>query len=413
MTVISRAVTATTKKKLSLLNQTAYGDVGLLWLMSDRITFLSANPATPLQLRYSTNYYLNPNTATWTNIYTFPAGSYLGFAVELHDGEILVYVNTVSSITTTTVYKSSGFVANPATATFTQVLQTVGGLAHVAYSANQSSLGSNGVVVMSESGNQTVSGGGNTALKAIRAWISTDYGSTFAPLFNLVDWAVSIGVADPYPAHLHGVSYDEEWDRIWICYGDGFVPAPVTYAQVIYSDDRGKTWARMRQVNDYAASTANLTMQFISMGFSSDAIVFTPDLTKPGGLLVFPRVGYRKLGTPAMSVWCVMGTGGSFTRAGMLRKLNALPYSDTARMPVLWCQRTDGTTTTGIVYTTVAISHDLIEWSATQVPLPVTAQASWGITNVFGPCQNGKIYMLTFGPINTSDRVIAADLVYE
>ena len=94
---------------------------------------------------------------TWTNLRSMSATLSTADIVamlELPSGEIIVALSPYGSFPAR-IYRSSGWQANPATATFALVLTMTGGSLLQQYSLNDHAVGSNGVLLAAESGPQT------------------------------------------------------------------------------------------------------------------------------------------------------------------------------------------------------------------------------------------------------------------
>jgi hypothetical protein len=127
----------------------------------------------------------------------------------LDNGEMLVAMfhqpAAVPSPLPASLMLSSGFAANPATATWTKVLET--------------SLGNSDIIdrCVSVAGPYVLVGEyGIPKGDAIHAWFSDDYGQTFSQVFDLTDYG-----GDPANAHVHGTAVDPWERRLYVLGGDG------------------------------------------------------------------------------------------------------------------------------------------------------------------------------------------------
>ena len=155
----NRTATTPVTPQYSLTNLTiaANGGVEVLYLNRARTTFfgtkVGAGSARNI-LCQSTN-----GGASWTDLQTtaLPANNYnITNMVELPNGEVLITTSDGQNGPTNYVYKSTGWASNPATATWTQKHQLTGGRVYPRAFHDQC-LGSNGVFVLLECDQQTVS----------------------------------------------------------------------------------------------------------------------------------------------------------------------------------------------------------------------------------------------------------------
>jgi len=159
---------------------------------------------------------------SWQEVHNFTAASLSSEGASLHptnDGEVLI--NTV-----TTLFKSSGWSADPSTATFTQVLQVNDPASGRFYRGWGFSV-VDSYVMVSEYGVPKPGG--------FKSYLSTDNGSTFTEVFDLRDHE-----AGDSNAHNHGCCIDP-WHnyRLWQLTADS------GNIGTHYSDDLGATWTRM------------------------------------------------------------------------------------------------------------------------------------------------------------------------
>lgn len=222
------------------------------------------------------------DAATWQalNGHVFQtAPDYIGHT---DDGEVVV--GTIATLAHgASIWKSSGWARNPATATFTKTLQFTTGL-NLAYGGFEVK---GNVVFISEYGPQ----GDDPAVEsARRAYLSTDAGRTFTQVFDL-DTVTVAGQDTPWGSptrrqHLHGCAYDQQWDRLWLVVGDASGPSGV--CAVIYSDDWGSTWQAYPETVSTIAHWQSVLPDSLD-----NAIVFASDFDA-NGLRRIGRSGYRK-----------------------------------------------------------------------------------------------------------------------
>lgn len=385
-----RAATVSSIKRHFMKNVT-YTTGAPMKLLKDGVTYLRANG---LVLQKSTNL-TTSSTPVWTTVFTFPnaAGTQITGVLELSNGEIIV--GTASYNLTGFIYRSSGWSTNQSIVTFTQVFTSSNNPAFAAdYSLTPFNAATNGVIVIGESGPQTAGGSANDtadSAKPTSSYMSADFGSTWRKIFDLRTFATSMGVQYPAGVHLHGVSYDPEWDRVWIAYGDangdGKIIAGAGYVQVVYADDaklkfdanQTLTWTKLPAFPNYDNTgqyALPQTGQFIKVAFNSNSVIFTPDVTKPfNGLYVMRKNGYRQL-APAEFIQGGFGLRGEVTYAG----------------GTYFCPGLAGNSSPAGTYRTdFFATNDMLSWGQVSISQTLTSSASLGIQRILGPDNNGKI----------------------
>lgn len=402
--------TSTAKKPqvspYSLANFTWFNTVSAVkCLLRDRSTFLGTS-GTKLQM--STN--ADTGTPTWTDVYTFSFT--VGAVCELHNGEIMVA--WVIAGNPAGIYVSSGFPANPLTATWSKVLTCIGGdNALQSYCLHQYSHGTDGTVLISEGGAQTTGGAGNVTndIKAARrVYLSNNFGldgfNNATPIFDIYTYGQSQGIAYPGGVHLHGVAYDQEDGRIYVCYGDDVGAAKqiagVGNNQVVYSDDRGVTWNKLTMGPNFASSA---NVQMLNCTPTKDFIIFTPDVSDPKSIMLYPKKGYRNLGLP---IWgpgmSNSGVAGQNLRAGLRE-----------RFPIFFTGQEYGGPYGARNWNIPVTDDDGLTWSniSGRIELQSPQISSFGWTAVWGPTVRGKV-LLTGSMYDNNDntkRSVSADLV--
>jgi hypothetical protein len=190
---------------------------------------------------------------TWSEVANVaPAG--LGAPVALHllpSGEVLV-------LRPGAVQKSSGWAANPATATWTTVLTPN------AWFPRWGLAVSGDLALVSE-----YASGPRDPSRYV--WLSTDAGDTFTPVLDLD----ALFPGEDSDVHWHGVGIDP-WtspNRLWALQGD----PPASWYGAYYSDDLGANWTRMADMNLLTTIAA-----------AARGMVVGSDQS-PQGLLVIPR----------------------------------------------------------------------------------------------------------------------------
>ncbi|NLI74727.1 MAG: hypothetical protein GX369_08195, partial [Euryarchaeota archaeon] len=164
------------------------------------------------------------------------------------------------------LYKSVGYDrGNPTETVFTEVLELISPKAHIinhwGFSVYEN------IVLVSEYGLWDEEG-------AKYVYLSTDYGDTFEPIFNLLTQEIE-GRPEIKPnAHVHSVAYDPYFNRIWVCVGD----RPNT--AVYYSDDMGETWVYVKGSSE---------VQFTGIIALPDCVVFGSDDSLYTGLFIYRR----------------------------------------------------------------------------------------------------------------------------
>lgn len=261
-------------------------------------------------------YTINDQTGVATLLNTLPNKVY--GLVETYDGEVLCVCGNGG---TGYVYKSTGWSTNKATATWgSPVLTLPGGIPFPDYSANRWSMGTNGVMVISEQGGQsptkpTATGDNaadnataiaNNAATAHRAYVTVNNGSTWTLLHDQLTQSPLLEPRLIQGTHQHSWMYDQEWDRMWGNYGDGTGTGPALYGsgnlQLIYSDDWRNvltggtaTWNTLPLLTEYPSTVSAEAQQFVGMLITSKAIIMGPD-SVPFMQTIIPRTGYRTIG---------------------------------------------------------------------------------------------------------------------
>lgn len=154
--------------------------------------------------------------SSWTalpNLLTPTSASYAWFA---GDGEILVTAG-VSTGAPGKIYKSSGWATDPATCTFSEVLEAnnVGGTDTV-YFANYAGIHQyGGICVVNEYGPKT------STEMARHVYVTEDHGDTWRSIFDLRAFILTQNPSwDGNDGHTHGSAYDPWWDAVWVVTGD-------------------------------------------------------------------------------------------------------------------------------------------------------------------------------------------------
>lgn len=218
------------------------------WMLSDK-TLVSALRTT---LRTSTN-----DGASWSDIHVFDDA--VTAVREFSNGELVVATDSSRG----KLYVSSGWASNPSTATWTlKVTSSAAGN----YFANSWSMDSYGTIgLAAEYGNK------DGVANARYVYLTRDSGATWSTIYDL---------GNDEGRHLHGVAYDQYWDRIWISTGDDV-------NTVEYSDNWGRSWVVAHQDNDVAGD-----YQSVGIIPMPSAVLFSSD-GSPNGINRIPRKSSR------------------------------------------------------------------------------------------------------------------------
>ena len=409
MTITIRAQTPPAAPSYSLANVSVTNNNGISPLK------MSLDCLTLYGYRVSDNTLMQSQDkgATWSAIHTF-ANPLTGM-IEMANGECLVLC-TASAQYPGYVFKSSGWSTTPAnrpSATWTQTLSSPGGQLQGKWTGHKWSSGTNGVVIISTYGQQTVSGGaGANTNTAHYSYISQDFGSTFSPLFDLY----TQGGANPaVGVHFHCSLYSEPDDRIWMSYGDqtgdGYKVSgsPTTKQQLMYSDDRGATWTWANIPADYSQFQSGNAMQFVTLGLAADgSLILLPD-GAPYHICIWNRTGYRTFGN--FHTGPQMGPGGTSTIGSFLNRDNSNgPWIATFEL-------NSASLSVNSDYRSVVIymSVDGKSWHSAYVDYQHRiAGTEYYTLNLMGPTPDGKVvgqYSYKNGGAWANGALFVADLV--
>ncbi len=240
-------------------------DHAVSWLCHDRQTLLGRSTAGP-RAAWSTN-----DGATWTD-HSFTFGGGVNCVREMDDGEVLVFTGSMRDTANCRIYRSSGWAADHASATFTQVLEGQGvtdpGTSTPMLSWASWGIDSYGPIVVANEYNTKNGIVDGKSQFARYCWLSEDYGATWRIIYDLN--TVAHGRAG---YHLHGVCYDPWWDAIWLSHGD-----QGDTRQQLVTFDRGKTW-----------STLPVIHQMTSVVALPDCVLWFSDNGSPNGIFRTPR----------------------------------------------------------------------------------------------------------------------------
>src|SRR5690554_6312996 len=175
------------------------------------------------------------------------------------DGEVVMLFSN-------RIEKSSGWSANPATATFTAVL-SLPVQTNPTYFLRWGFDGDGQKFIATHYGDNV---GGIVS----RVWISTDAGSTFSVVYDQ-----SVDTPGVITTHFHAACYDPWADRFYFNYGHG------EPAGIYYSDDDGLNWTKMSQ---YSFEDEGVTATFTTMVATDFGIVCGTD-RYPNGVYILRR----------------------------------------------------------------------------------------------------------------------------
>jgi hypothetical protein len=257
---------------------------------------------------------------TWTDIATFnstgPNESVQG-VIELPNGELLVATSGGSGINAR-VYKSTGYAANPATATFMFKLTVRGGSFENSWGFTNKCFGKVGDhhgTINVYNGGQTTRGQTDASQigKARYGWATDDDGENW-----FLDYDIYAQPQNPAGGglHMHGSARDTDWNRDWRTMGDSTGDATlisgVGNAYIMYRDDpevdpNNPVWKYL----PIPAILSGVSCQFTSILVTDKHVMFLTDSNVPL-MLIYPKTGYRTLGEPRLG-WV---EGQSFTPVG-------------------------------------------------------------------------------------------------
>lgn len=180
---------------------------------------------------------------TWSGLPVFspPSNSWLRWTRELENGELMICVSQTDADnpTKTKIYKSRDWDEVAGTATSWDVVHEFQRKDVFIAGWGFSQYGN--IILLAEYGGKNyVASGGVQDDYPRYCYLSKDSGETWSTIFDLADYTDGVGV------HLHGVCFDEYWNRIWISHGDGSTGKNGLY----YSDDLGKTWVSALQTQN-------------------------------------------------------------------------------------------------------------------------------------------------------------------
>lgn len=376
--------------------------VKLRTMSADRRTVYGVNGG---KLRQSTN-----NGTTWTDVIDFNAtgvftGAVRAFTI-LPNGEALVGNAIGGGSTDNSLYYSTGFATNPATATWARcqdgtnnlTLSRGNSVIHEAWGISAAPKGHprEGLVVITEYCLQAAAG--DPVTMSPKIWLSFDYGKTFKVIGDLF----SLLGGKQFRQHMHGILYDPYSDAIFASFGDGWGtvendPAGSNNGVVMgtgFATGANVTWTYVwgpRSTADKQATT---------MVATPTGILFAGD-GYPPGIARLPRRGYRKFGDMQMVLNYGGGTDTNFIGQQMYQAAPGMPIlcarqytkNGVGYAPILDC------TFNGVDF--FELYHD----TSTSPEFPYL--------NAIGPTADGKIIMQVEGDKRTANNrsQIVGDLV--
>lgn len=220
--------------------------------------------------------------ATWTDLKAF-SGMSTEYVTALGNGELLV--SATDGAKNRHVFVSDGYPTLGAGAAWPE--KFVGSSKYVKFGMFGSVHTYKNIVLVNEYGPKSgyvwdaadgtvIASGANARYTRM----SLDYGKTWRTIFDLNTFTASKGLSGD-GQHLHGVAWDQYWDRIWITFGDNLGGAGSN--GVLYSDDLGDTWQEAHFYNSAGATT-----QVVGIQPMPKCILFAGDM-EPSGLMRINR----------------------------------------------------------------------------------------------------------------------------
>lgn len=286
------------------------------------------------------------------------------------DGEVLIVLSAATGPYQAVIYRSMGFDANPATATWAKVFTTPAAQGATAPLQQYSGLTHDGVDTVAGAWYDAKTNSGGTIYgdnAGVRVRLSLDRGVTWAVVFNLRTWLIENGIPNPdantVGFHVHGIEYDPYSDGWVLSYGD--TDSVLGQAGILhFSKDftvitplyRGQSW------------------QAVGLVALPDCILLGGDGGNRGGLNRIPRRADGSFGPPEQAYLLTDGIGNADNRPEV-------------GAPVLWCHtQISGTTPRSRLLLTADgyIIHELV------VDSGYVVSSTNGLQFVVGPTATGK-----------------------
>jgi len=232
---------------------------------------------------------------TWTDLKVFPK-SFL-WVKQLGNGELLACTNIDPD--PRDLWLSAGY--GTGSVTWTKVLS-----AHSAYATFTESWSLStykNMIFAAEYGPKLPTWNGATIAPGENAryvYMSLDYGKTWSTVFDLNTYLLDVqGRATPTANHVHGVTWDPYWDRIWVTFGDDT-------NGILYSDDLGQTWETA-----FYGAVNNDPYQVVGIIAMPKAVLFGTDVA-PNGVQRIDRAQGKHAGAyPIEQAYTIPGDNGT------------------------------------------------------------------------------------------------------
>jgi len=229
--------------------------------------------------------------ATWTDLKVF-SGSFI-WVKQLANGELLAC--TLVDPSPRELWLSSGY--GTGSVTWSKVL--TGSAPYVTFNTSWGFSTYKNIVLVAEYGPKLPSWNGNAVTENARyIYMSMDSGKTWSTVFDLNAYLASKGRSTPTGNHVHGVTWDPYWDRIWVTFGDDT-------NGILYSDDLGATWETA-----FYGAVNNDPYQVVGIIAMPKAILFGTDVA-PNGVQRIDRAQGKHTGAyPIEQAYTIPGDDG-------------------------------------------------------------------------------------------------------
>lgn len=324
-----------------------------LWLCHDRITLLGTS-ASPWRVKWSTD-----GGTSWSVNNGPSFGNNVQQLMETDDGEVLAFVNAMAG-ENPTIWKSAGWPADHAAATWTKVLTQQGPDATTSVGLGPSwrEFGYDAYGTLAFAAEYGPKNDPSDMARYI--YMSEDYGATWRTIFDLADYETT-------GAHCHGVSYDPWWDAIWVTTGDD-VSTKGEISGNFVSFDRGATWTRL----------TGFAHQCTTVIAIAACVLFVTDNGGPNCIYRIPRTSRDTL---APEIAYTMSTDDAISAYGTQAfHLRSMPDA-----PVLFAMQTDVTAGPALLIA----SYD--GYNFKEIWRDSATYANRGLLNVAGPLADGRI----------------------